>query len=306
MAYRIGVIGLGKIAQDQHLPVIAADGRFELVAVCSQRGLSVPGVAHALREPEALLALPEVEAVAICTPPQVRHGIAAAALAAGKHVMLEKPPTATVSALDDLAARAERARRVLFTTWHSQYNAAVREAARRLRGETITRLLVTWKEDVRKWHPGQRWIFEAGGFGVCDPGINAMSIVTAIVPEPVLLQAAELYVPANADSPIAATLVFEGDDRRAELDWRQTSGETWEIEVGTRSGQRLKLSAGGTRLEAHGATLIEAPSREYEAIYDHFARLMDEGHSHVDAAPLRLIADAFLLGRRHTVEAFEP
>ncbi len=37
------------------------------------------------------------------------------------------------------------------------------------------------KEDVRRWHPGQDWIWEAGGFGVFDPGINALSILTEVL-----------------------------------------------------------------------------------------------------------------------------
>jgi hypothetical protein len=41
---------------------------------------------------------------------------------------------------------------------------------------------IVWHEDVRKWHPGQQWIWEPGGFGVFDPGINALSIATRIFP----------------------------------------------------------------------------------------------------------------------------
>ena len=100
--HRIGVIGLGKIAQDQHLPVIAKSDAFELAAVSSQRGLTV-GDSLAFRDHAELLAkTPELEAVAVCTPPQVRHRIARDALLAGKHVMLEKPPAATLSELSDL------------------------------------------------------------------------------------------------------------------------------------------------------------------------------------------------------------
>jgi D-galactose 1-dehydrogenase len=305
-AWRIGVIGLGKIAQDQHLPVIAANPDFVVVAVSSQRGLTVPGVAHAMRTPEALLALPEVDAVAICTPPQVRHAIARAALAAGKHVLLEKPPAATLTELADLERLAQQASRVLFTTWHSQYNAAVERAAELLAGQVVIRLFVNWKEDVRKWHPGQTWIFEAGGFGVLDPGINAMSIVTRIMPQPAVVRAAELSFPANADAPIAVAITFEGADHRAELDWRQQGGEVWEIELATQSGQTLKLAGGGRRLEVDGAVLVDEPAAEYEGIYRHFATLLGEGRSHVDAAPFRLVADAFMLGRRLEVAAFYP
>ena len=103
MVTAIGIIGLGKITEDQHLPVIAKNPAFRLAAVSSQRGIKVEG-APTFRSPaDMYAAVPELEAVAICTPPQVRHSIAREALAAGKHVMLEKPPTATVSELADLA-----------------------------------------------------------------------------------------------------------------------------------------------------------------------------------------------------------
>ena len=302
--FGVGVIGLGKIAQDQHLPVIAESEAFDLIAVSSQRGLSAPGAAFAVRDHAELLAIPEVAAVAICTPPQVRHAIARDALAAGKHVMLEKPPTATTSELADLVRLADAAGLVLMTTWHSQHNAAVEEARRLLAGREVSRLFVNWKEDVRKWHPGQRWIFEAGGFGVFDPGINALSIVTKIMPRPVFLRAAELSFPSNADAPIAASLTFDGPDHRAEFDWRQEGGEVWEIEVDILGGKRLKLADGGTRLLVDGEPEVAEPSREYQAIYARFDELLREGRSEVDAAPFQLAADAFLLGRRREVEAF--
>jgi len=303
--HRIGVIGLGKIAQDQHLPVIAASGSFALAAVSSQRGLTAPG-ALAFRDAEDLLRdTPSLEAVAICTPPQARHAIARQALAAGKHVMLEKPPTATLSELSDLKAEAEARGLVLMTTWHSQYNAAVDEARRRLAGETVTKLFVNWKEDVKKWHPGQAWIWQAGGFGVFDPGINALSIVTKIMPRPVFVAEAELLVPANAESPIAANLRFAGPgDLTAEFDWRQTGFETWEITVETQSGHTLVLSAGGSRLAVDGVQVVAEPQAEYQAIYRQFAELLAAKRSHVDARPFELVADAFLLGRRVALEPF--
>ena len=50
-----------------------------------------------------------------------------------------------------------------------------------LAGRTIRRVECTWKEDVRVWHPGQAWIWEPG-IGVFDPGINALSVLTRILP----------------------------------------------------------------------------------------------------------------------------
>lgn len=305
MAYRIGVIGLGKITQDQHLPVIAQDADFTLAAVSSQRGLTAPG-ALAFRDHADLLArTPDLHAVAVCTPPQARYAIALDALRAGKHVMLEKPPAATLAELAALEAAAAARGLVLMTTWHSQYNAAVDRARALLAGQSVTRLFVNWKEDVRKWHPGQAWIWRAGGFGVFDPGINALSIVTKIMPQPVIVTEAELLVPENAQAPIAANLRFAGaGDLRAEFDWRASGGETWEITVETASGQRMHLSGGGARLEVDGALAVAEPMREYQGIYRHFAQLLRDGRSHVDAAPFRLVADAFMLGRHRATEAF--
>ena len=306
--FRIGVIGLGKIAQDQHLPVIAKDPDFELVAVSSQRGVSA-GAAQGFTDYREMLAKAELDAVAICTPPLPRHAIARDALMAGMHVMLEKPPAATLSELADLERLAAERGRVLMTTWHSQYNDGVDEAKRRLAGKRVTKLFVNWKEDVRKWHPGQAWIFQAGGFGVFDPGINALSIVTKIMPEPIFVREAELLFPKNADAPIAANLRFASagrdEDLSAEFDWRPIPHEVWEISVETEDGGRLHLSGGGAKLEVDGAVVAERKPEEYEAIYRHFGELLRAGRSHVDPAPLRLVADAFLLGRRREVEAFE-
>ncbi len=207
-AYSIAVIGVGKISQDQHLPVIAKNPSFELAAVVDPRGVPQSGVPTFGTPAELFAALPNLDAVAICTPPGVRHAIAREALGAGKHVLLEKPPAPTTAELADLAAYAAEKKRVLFTTWHSQYNAAVEETARRLEGRRIASLAIEWKEDVRRWHPGQAWIWQAGGFGIFDPGINALSILTRIMPAPVFVKRAELVYPSNRDTPIAASLVF--------------------------------------------------------------------------------------------------
>ncbi|WP_421725858.1 Gfo/Idh/MocA family protein [Bauldia sp.] len=306
--HKIGIIGLGKITMDQHVPVIAANPAFELVAASSQRGIEVEG-ARTFRTPaEMYTAMPELDAVAVCTPPQVRHAFAREALGVGKHVLLEKPPAATVSELDDLDAFADQEKRVLFTTWHSQYNAAVVHTRELLSRHKVKKMAVTWKEDVRHWHPGQKWIWAAGGFGVFDPGINALSIVTTILPDPIFVRSADLTFPSNCDAPIAASLTFGSNvpnsELSAEFDWRQTGPQTWDIEIETDEGTELKLSLGGSRLEVNGVLDVERPSAEYTDIYDRFAELLRERRSLVDGAPLRLVSDAFLVGRRLTTEPF--
>jgi D-galactose 1-dehydrogenase len=306
--YKVAIIGVGKIVEDQHLPVIARSPRFELAAVASQRGVPVEG-APTFRTPEEMYrAVPDIDAVAVCTPPQVRWSYAREAIAAGKHVLLEKPSTATVGELIDLRDYAATEKRVIFTTWHSQYNAAVEAAARALAGQTVKYLQINWKEDVRRWHPGQKWIWLAGGFGVFDPGINALSIVTRILPDPIFIRRADLMFPDNCDAPIAARIDFSAaksfEHLRADFDWRQTGEQTWEIQIDTEAGNRLTLAKGGSRLDIDGKLVAEEPMAEYEGIYDRFATLLDDGRSLVDEAPMRLAADAFLIGKRITTEPF--
>ena len=257
--------------------------------------------------------MPDLEAVAICTPPGVRYGHAREALDAGKHVLLEKPPFPTTMELTAIAAHASSKQRVIFTTWHSQYNAAVEETRKRLVGQRIARLAITWKEDVRRWHPGQAWIWEAGGFGVFDPGINALSILTTIMPGPVFLKTATLVTPRNKDMPIAAQLVFwspvesEGSAgaMTADFDWRQQGEQSWNFAIETAAGTRLDLTGGGSRLAVDGREVVSQPPAEYEAIYGRFGTLLSSGESLVDPAPLGLVADAFMVGKRVDTEPFE-
>jgi D-galactose 1-dehydrogenase len=305
-ALRVAIVGLGKIARDQHITAISATDGVTLVAAADPHA-SRPDLPHFATLDDLLRDGPPVDAVAVCTPPQVRGRQAAIALAAGKHVMLEKPPAASVTELDPLIAAAARASKTLFAAWHSRFAVAVEPARAWLAARRIRSVHIEWKEDVRVWHPGQRWIFEPGGLGVFDPGINALSILTRILQQPVFVTAAELSFPANREAPIAASLsLSDGADLpiSAEFDFRQTGPQTWDILVETDTGT-LKLSSGGKHLAVDGEVTAEGKNMEYRALYRRFLALTATGASDVDLTPLRLVADAFLLGKRRVVEAFE-
>jgi predicted dehydrogenase len=303
---RIGLVGVGKIARDQHFPALANNPRFERVAVASRHG-SVEGVANFRSIEELIAGTRDLHAVTLCTPPNARTSMARAAIAAGLHVMLEKPPASTVSEALALARSAHARGVTLFATWHSREAAAVEAARVWLAERLISSVKIAWKEDVRKWHPGQAWIWEPGGFGVFDPGINALSILTRILPSPVSLQAATLSFPENRAAPIAAELHMTHGPKtpvHADFDFRQVGGECWAIEVTTDAGMLL-LSEGGARLQIDGKAIEQEGNREYPALYERFAQLIDARESDADLAPLQLVADAFLCARRLTVERFD-
>ncbi|MDO1584632.1 Gfo/Idh/MocA family protein [Rhizobium oryzicola] len=303
---RLAIVGLGKIARDQHLGAIEATDGIDLVAVAS-RNAKLEGV-HCFSDIHELLASGiEIDAISLCTPPQGRFEQAQAALLANKHVMLEKPPGATIAEVFALDQLAQKQGKSLFATWHSREAAAVEPARKLLSERKVRSVHVEWKEDVRHWHPGQAWIWEPGGLGVFDPGINALSIVTRIMPESFHLTASELSFPANRAAPIAANLTFasaSGIAVTAEFDWRQTGPQTWDIRVETEEGP-VVLTHGGSRLLVDGTAQIVEEDREYRNLYRHFVSLVNAGRSDTDFSPLVHVADAFMLGRRNVVEAFE-
>lgn len=302
---RIAIIGFGKIAADQHVPAIEANPRFELAASSSRSGNGPPPMFADWRD--LIGSVEGLEAVAITTPPAPRYEIARACLEADLHVLLEKPPTATLGEIGDLACLAEARQRTLFASWHARHNPAVEAAAQALAGTQVAALAIEWHEDVREWHPGQRWIWEAGGFGVFDPGINAFSIATRIFPGSLFVAEASLGIPAGAQTPIAADIIFSSPNSdgplACSLDWRGGKGEKWTVSVTTADGRRLVLAEGGAHLSIDGAEQSVGGPGEYPDIYRRFADLIDQRRSDVDVRPLQIVADCMLVGTRRTVDS---
>ena len=301
---KIALVGIGKIALDQHVPALNASPDWELAATVSRKG-TVAGV-EAFTDIDAMLeARPDIPVVSLCLPPVPRFEAAQAVLRAGRHLMLEKPPGATLAEVHALCDLAERQGVTIYATWHSRMAMAVAAARDWLADKTVHEGRIIWREDVRKWHPGQDWIFEAGGMGVFDPGINALSILTAILPQPVRLLSADLDFPANRQAPIAARLQFS-QGVGADFDFRQEGPQTWDMEFQTDAGQ-MALRMGGNRLEIDGRHVQGADDimGEYPALYARMAKLVGEGKSDADLAPMVLVADAFTLGRRNTVADFQ-
>lgn len=304
MPIPVTLVGIGKIARDQHLPAIAANPDFTLAAAVS-RSASVEGVPN-FKTFDAFLADGPAGAVALCTPPDVRLEMCLNAIAAGRDLLIEKPPAATLGEIETITAAARAAGVTLFATWHSRFAPGVAPARAWLSGRRIDRVTITWREDVRRWHPGQEWIWQPGGFGVFDPGINALSILTEILPGAIHVDAADLEVPANAFTPIAARLSMTARGRTpvtADFDWRQEGPQTWDIAVET-EGRSLMLRMGGAQLAIDGVAIEIGPEAEYPEIYRRFAKLIAARESDVDIAPLRIVADACLKGRQVATAAF--
>ena len=99
-----------------------------------------------------------------------------------------------------------------------------------------------------------------------------------------------------SQTPIAARLSLASPVADGPLtctfDWRHESDEAWTIDIRTSDGMGLRLSDGGETLTIDGAAAAAEGPGEYPDIYNQFVDLIDTRRSHVDVAPLRLVADA--------------
>lgn len=301
---RLGLVGYGKIAQDQHVPAILANPQFKLVAVATL-GQHCPGVENFGSLTELLTNGPAVDAIAFCTPPQGRFALVREALKAGKHVLVEKPPCSTLGEAFALIDEVGQAGVTGLFAWHSRFAPGVANAKAWLKDHTLTQVHVEWKEQVRKWHPGQAWIWQAGGLGVFDPGINALSIVTDLLPGALVVQSAVLNVPSNCQSPIAASIQIDSEHVpvQVDLDFDHSDNELWRIEL--QSDQSvMRLDNGGAVVSIDGMSQTVSEEGEYPVMYRHFAQLIADGRSDLDLQPLRVVADSFFVGSKETVAAY--
>lgn len=306
---RIAIIGFGTIARTAHVPAMAEVGGYELKGVVTRQGGAPEGV-RCFDATDKLLAElgSELDAVVLATPPEVRSAIAYQCLDAGLDLLLEKPPATSLGEIEDVAEHAAKAGRVLFASWHSQHAPAVEQAREILTRRPIARGRVDWREDVNKYHPGQDWVWDAGGFGVFDPGINALSILTRIIPGRLIVGRTEMDVPDGKQTPIAARLALSGAGVGAGLDvtfdWNPTPHDEWTIALDLADGGTLELRKGGSELSLDGAAVDVTGPHEYPHLFATFAELVRTRQSRVDVEPLRIVEDAFLRGKRNPAPAF--
>lgn len=298
---KIALVGIGEIAKSQHIPSLNASKDWQLCAAISRSG-TVEGISNYTDFDVFLIERTDIETVSLCVPPQPRFDYAAKAMTAGKNVMLEKPPGQTLSEVHALQKLAAAAGVTLFATWHSRAASGVETAKDWLSGKFVTSGQIIWKESVRKYHMDQDWIFEPGGMGVFDPGINALSILTEILPSPTYLTNADLWVPKNRDTPILAKLGF-ANNIHAVFDWTVENEQQWDIVIETKDGI-LTLTDGGAKVMVDGALIHTSDDVEYPNLYKHMSTLVDASESDVDLSPMVFVSDAFTIGKTHTADAF--
>jgi predicted dehydrogenase len=132
---RVSFIGAG-LQTRRRAPVIVQSSDDELVEIVGTENYPPNGVidqAHCAWSNDWKLAVERagVDAVVICTPPDLHAEIAIAALEAGKHVLCEKPLCRTLEEAEAMVAAARGANRVLKCGFNHRHHPAILEARKR-------------------------------------------------------------------------------------------------------------------------------------------------------------------------------
>lgn len=125
---RLGIIGCGKVAWERHYPALRGLPEFRVTAVCdldqdrAAHVASLFGAARTFTDFRQVVGNPEIDAIAVLTPPGSHAEIGAAALLAGKHLFLEKPLALTLdeaSRLIDAHNQSGKTAQLCFNLrWH--------------------------------------------------------------------------------------------------------------------------------------------------------------------------------------------
>lgn len=158
---KVGLVGYGYASKTFHAPFIVALDQFELTAVSSSNPAKVsadlPDVT-VVSSPEALFNNPDIELIIIPTPNNTHYLLAQEALAAGKHVVVDKPFTVTVDEAEALKNQAENAG-LLLSVYHNRRFDAGFLTLKKLLDQQILGDIKYYSSHFDRYRPAvrQRW-----------------------------------------------------------------------------------------------------------------------------------------------------
>jgi UDP-N-acetyl-2-amino-2-deoxyglucuronate dehydrogenase len=221
-ALGVGVVGAGDIMKRHALAFRAAGARLVAVADIDRKRADAArkqhGFAVATDDPAALFANPDVDVVAICTRPNTHARLTIDALAAGKHVLCEKPIAPTLAEADDvIAAAARRPDLVVSFVYQWRLDPAVQMVRGLLERDELGRPLMaeahvrTVRNDAYYKPAARRESWELDGGGVLVVvAIHQLDLLLAMLHEPVeaSAQMATFQKPTEGEDTLVGWIRF--------------------------------------------------------------------------------------------------
>jgi UDP-N-acetylglucosamine 3-dehydrogenase len=180
---RVALVGCGTVARVNHLPGLLAGGDADVVSFASRTlggaegARDAWGSGDATTDWQSAVRRDDVDAVHVCVPNALHAEVAAAALHAGKHVLVEKPMATSLADADGLVALATE--RVLGVAFDARCNPLLAELRRRLPqiGAARSAEIALGHGGPQVWAPASTWFRDeavAGGGCLLDLGSHAV------------------------------------------------------------------------------------------------------------------------------------
>jgi predicted dehydrogenase len=252
---KIGVLGVGAIAQLAHLPVLAKMRGVDVVALCDSDGPKGRALADRFQvrdvftDIDDLLEFDELDAVVIATPNHLHEPQTLRALAAGVHVFCERPLALSARGVERILAAATRAERKVVVANNHRFRSDVQTLQRFLTGGELGRLLGIRAGSYQVTRPTEGWRSrrpEAGGGVFFEHGIPLLDLALwlADFPEPVRVTAhMDRGRGANTveDSLLVHLECAQGLSLAFDLSWSYVGEEDrwWFEALSTRGSARL-------------------------------------------------------------------
>jgi len=273
---RVGIVGAGAIAQIAHMPVLRKLKGVDVVAICDNDGAKARalasrfGIASWYTDIEELLEFGKVDAVAICTPNHLHEPHVVSALAAGAHVLVERPLALTSAGVARALKAAERHRRTMLVAMNFRYRTDVQAVQGFLAGGelgVVEAIRTGWTvfRAARQQLGWRSRPAESGGGVMMDLGLPMVDLALWIAGGPpverVSARLARAKGAGTLDEAGAAFLqTAGGPDIFVDVSWRQVGdGEhTWLDVQGTKGS--ASISPLRVHKELHGAPVDVTPT----------------------------------------------
>lgn len=214
--WNVGIVGCGFATTTFHAPLVRSTPGLKLAAVSSSNPgkvrTALPGVEPVAR-PEDLVARPDLDLIVVPTPNDSHHQWVAAALAAGKHVVVDKPFALDAVEAADLKARAQSAGKLLAVfqsrRWDSDFL-----TVRKVMDEGALGRIVLFESHMDRFRPQvrDRWRENAAqGAGLwydLGPHVLDQALVLFGEPKALTLHQAQLRDGSQSDDWFHAVLDY--------------------------------------------------------------------------------------------------
>jgi predicted dehydrogenase len=198
---RVGIVGMGGISRDQHLPAWAKVPLAEVTAIAdvSEEALQKAGAmaphARSFHDWKDLIARDDLDVIDICTPNALHAPIGIAALKSGKHVLCEKPLASTAAEVRALRDAAQDNGRLVMAAQNLRFEPASRQLKALGDGGIVGEVYYARAQWLRRRKVPPRSTFTekrlSGGGAVLDIGVHVLDLAYWFMaaPEPVSVTA---------------------------------------------------------------------------------------------------------------------